>query len=201
MKQQRLSVTFGLLLLVIAFLFVVSCAKHKDVSTTAGEEATEAAEKAEKAGEEETAGISEEEIAAREKAKEKAEEKAEDRRRRIEEEKAERQEFLNEHVYFEFDDSSLTKKAREILSEKAEWLRENSDIEVIIEGHCDERGTKEYNMALGQRRAQSIKNYLVNAGIDESRLETISYGEERPVDPRSNEMAWAKNRRGVFKIK
>jgi len=197
MKQQRLSVTFGLLLLVIAFLFVVSCAKHKDVSTTAGEEATAAAEKAEKAGEEKEAGISEEEIAAREKAKAKAEE----RRRRIEEEKAERREFLNEHVYFGFDDASLTKKARQILSEKAEWLRENPGVEATIEGHCDERGTKEYNMALGQRRAQSIKNYLVNAGIDESRLETISYGEERPVDPRSNEMAWAKNRRGVFKIK
>ncbi|MDZ7833889.1 MAG: peptidoglycan-associated lipoprotein Pal [Desulfobacterales bacterium] len=199
MKQQRLGVTFGLLLLVMAFLFVVSCAKHKDVSTTAGEEATEAAEKAEKAGEEKEAGISEEEIAAREKAKAKA--KAEERRRRIEEEKAERGEFLNEHVYFGFDDASLTKKAREILSEKADWLRENRGVEVTIEGHCDERGTKEYNMALGQRRAQSIKNYLVNAGIDESRLETISYGEERPVDSRHNEMAWAKNRRGVFKIK
>lgn len=197
MKQQRLSVTFGLLLLVITFMFVISCAKHKDVSTTAGEEATEAAEKAEQAGEEESAGISEEEIAAQEKAKAEAKE----RRRRIEEEKAARQEFRNEHVYFGFDDASLTKKAREILSEKAEWLRKNSDVEVIIEGHCDERGTKEYNMALGQRRAQSIKNYLVNAGIDESRLETISYGEERPVDPRHNEMAWAKNRRGVFKIK
>ena len=197
MKQQRLGVTFGLLLLVIAFLFVVSCAKHKEVSTTAGEEQAEAAEQAKQTGEEAATGISEEELAAQERA----EAEAQKRRRQAEEERAARQEFVNENVYFGFDDSSLTKKARQILSEKAEWLRKHSGVEVVIEGHCDERGTKEYNMALGQRRAQSIKNYLINAGIDSSRLATISYGEERPVDPRHNEMAWAKNRRGVFRIK
>jgi len=197
MKQQRLGVTFGLLLLVVAFLFVVSCAKHKDVSTTAGEEQAEAAEQAQQTGEEAATGISEEELAAQQRA----EAEAEKRRRQAEEERAARQEFVNENVYFGFDDSSLTRKARQILAEKAEWLRKHPDIEVVIEGHCDERGTKEYNMALGQRRAQSIKNYLVNAGIDSDRLETISYGEERPVDPRHNEMAWAKNRRGVFRIK
>jgi len=197
MKQQRLGVTFGLLLLVIAFLFVVSCAKHKEVSTTAGEEQAEAAEQAKQTGEEAATGISEEELAAQERA----EAEAEKRRRQAEEERAARQEFVNENIYFGFDDSSLTKKARQILAEKAEWLRKHSDVEVVIEGHCDERGTKEYNMALGQRRAQSIKNYLINAGIDSSRLASISYGEERPVDPRHNEMAWAKNRRGVFRIK
>jgi len=197
MKQQRLGVTFGLLLLVIAFLFVVSCAKHKEVATTAGEEQAEAAEQAKQTGEEAATGISEEELAAQERA----EAVAEKRRRQAEEERAAKQEFVNENVYFGFDDASLTRKARQILAEKVEWLRKHPDGEVVIEGHCDERGTKEYNMALGQRRAQSIKNYLVNAGIDPSRLETISYGEERPVDPRHNEMAWAKNRRGVFRIK
>lgn len=198
MKFQRLGVKFGLLLLVISFLFVVSCAKHKDISTTPGEESTEAAEKARQAGEEEQEkGISEEDIAARQKA----ETEAEKRRIQAEKERAAKEEFINENVYFGFDDSSLTKKARKILTEKVEWLRKNSEVEVVIEGHCDERGTKEYNMALGQRRAQSIKNYLVNAGIDSSRLETVSYGEERPVDPGHNEMAWAKNRRGHFRIK
>lgn len=199
MKNKRLGLIIGLLLVVVSFLFVASCAKHKDVSTTPPGESGEAAEKAGEAGEGEEAGISEEDIAARQRAEAKAE--AEERRRQVEEEKAAREEFVNENVYFGFDDSSLTKKARKILAEKAEWLRENPNVEVVIEGHCDERGTKEYNMALGQRRAQSIKNFLVNAGIDESRLETISYGEERPVDPRSNEMAWAKNRRGHFRIK
>ena len=195
MKQQRLGVTFGVLLLVASFLFVVSCAKHKDVSTTPGE-STEAVEKAGQGDDQGTGGISEEEIAARERAAAEAE-----KQRQIEEERAAKQEFINENVYFGFDDSTLTKKAREILAEKVVWLRNNPDVDVVIEGHCDERGTKEYNMALGQRRAQSIKNYLVNAGIDPSRLETISYGEERPVDSRHNEMAWAKNRRGHFRIK
>src|SRR6056297_1200894 len=197
MKQQRLGVTFGLLLLVIAFLFVVSCAKHKEVATTAGEEQAEAAEQAKQTGEEAATGISEEELAAQERA----EAVAEKRRRQAEDERAAKQEFVNENVYFGFDDASLTKKARQILREKVQWLRNHPDRDVLIEGHCDERGTKEYNMALGQRRAQSIKNYLVNAGIDPSRLETISYGEERPLDPWHNEMAWAKNRRGHFRLK
>ena len=196
MKQQRFCLIIGVLLLVASFLFVVSCAKHKDVSTTPGGESSEAVENAGQGGDQGAGQISEEEIAARQRAEAEAE-----KQRQREEERAARQEFVNENVYFGFDDSSLTKKAREILAEKVEWLRNNSDVEVVIEGHCDERGTKEYNMALGQRRAQSIKNFLVNAGIDPSRLETISYGEERPVDPRHNEMAWAKNRRGHFRIK
>ncbi len=198
MKFQRLRLKVGLLLLIVSFLFVASCAKHRDISTTPAEESIEAAETDRQAGEEEQEqGISEEDIAARQKA----EAAAEKRRLQAEKERAAKQEFINENVYFGFDDSSLTKKARQILKEKVEWLRKHSDVEVVIEGHCDERGTKEYNMALGQRRAQSIKNFLVNAGIDAHRLETISYGEERPVDPRHNEMAWAKNRRGHFRIK
>jgi len=75
---------------------------------------------------------------------------------------------------------------------KAEWLRENPDATVTIGGHCDERGTNEYNLALGDRRAESAKAFLVDLGIDASRITTISYGEERPVDPRNNEEAWAK---------
>ena len=198
MKFQRLGLKLGLLLLAVSFLFVFSCAKHKDASTAPGEASTEAAEKARQAGETEQAeAISEEDIAAREKA----EAEAEKRQLQAEKERAARQEFVNENVYFGFDDASLTKKARQILREKVQWLRNHPDRDVLIEGHCDERGTKEYNMALGQRRAQSIKNYLVNAGIDPSRLETISYGEERPLDPRHNEMAWAKNRRGHFRLK
>jgi len=76
----------------------------------------------------------------------------------------------------------------------------NADVKVVIEGNCDERGTEEYNIALGQRRAQSIKTFLMNAGISGARLQTISYGEERPVDPASNETAWDKNRRGHFRL-
>jgi peptidoglycan-associated lipoprotein len=107
---------------------------------------------------------------------------------------------MQEDIYFEFDKSTLTPAAQDNLLQKAEWLRENPDATVTIEGHCDDRGTNEYNLALGDRRAESSKAFLVDLGIDASRLTTISYGEERPVDPRNNEEAWAKNRRDHFVI-
>ena len=107
---------------------------------------------------------------------------------------------MQEDIYFEFDKSTLTPAAQDNLMRKAEWLRENPDATVTIGGHCDDRGTNEYNLALGDRRAESAKAFLVDLGIDASRLTTISYGEERPVDPRNNEEAWAKNRRGHFVV-
>jgi len=107
---------------------------------------------------------------------------------------------MQEDIYFEFDKSTLTPAAQDNLMRKAEWLRENPDTMVTIGGHCDDRGTNEYNLALGDRRAGSAKAFLVDLGIDASRLTTISYGEERPVDPRNNEEAWAKNRRDHFEV-
>jgi peptidoglycan-associated lipoprotein len=107
---------------------------------------------------------------------------------------------MQENINFEFDKSTLTPTAQDNLLRKAEWLRENPDATVTIEGHADERGTNEYNLALGDRRAESAKAFLVDLGIDAARLSTISYGEERPLDPRSNEEAWAKNRRGHFVV-
>ena len=107
---------------------------------------------------------------------------------------------MQEDIYFDFDKSILSPSAQDNLLRKAEWLRENYDATVTIEGHCDERGTNEYNLALGDRRAESAKDFLSDLGIDPSRLSTISYGEERPVDPRHNEEAWAKNRRSHFNV-
>lgn len=115
--------------------------------------------------------------------------------------KSARDMFENEDILFEFDSASLSIEAQEILRKKAEWLRENPKARVTIEGHCDERGTSEYNLALGDRRAYSAKVFLVDLGIEESRLATISYGEERPIDSNSSEEAWAKNRRDHFVIK
>lgn len=112
-----------------------------------------------------------------------------------------RERFENEDVLFEFDSASLTAEAQEILREKAEWLRDNPSARVIIEGHCDERGTNEYNLALGDRRAYSSKAFLTDLGIEDSRLTTISYGEEQPIAAGSTEDAWAKNRRAHFVIK
>jgi peptidoglycan-associated lipoprotein len=112
-----------------------------------------------------------------------------------------REMFENEDILFEFDSASLSVEAQDILRAKAEWLRENPRARVMIEGHCDERGTNEYNLALGDRRAYSARAFLVDLGIDDARLTTISYGEEQPIDFRSSEEAWAKNRRAHFVIK
>jgi peptidoglycan-associated lipoprotein len=120
---------------------------------------------------------------------------------KIERTRVERDMFENEDVQFEFDSAKLSMEAQDILRRKAEWLKENPRAKIIIEGHCDERGTNEYNLALGDRRAFSSNSFLVDLGIAASRLTTVSYGEERPLDSRADEDAWAKNRRAHFVIK
>lgn len=108
--------------------------------------------------------------------------------------------FMTERVYFDFDKSALKLEAQALLKKKAEWLKANPAAKLLIEGNCDERGTAEYNLALGERRAESAKKFLVDLGIDAKRISTISYGEERPMDPRHTEDAWAKNRNDGFVI-
>jgi peptidoglycan-associated lipoprotein len=115
-------------------------------------------------------------------------------------EHAERQRFLTECIHFEFDKARLLPKAKEILRRKAEWLRDHPDIFVKIQGHCDERGTDEFNMSLGARRARSAKRYLVNLGVAAKRLVPASFGVKKPLDPGHSETAWAKNRRAEFLI-
>jgi len=103
-------------------------------------------------------------------------------------------------VNFDFDRYDLRQDAKEILAGHAQALKENPSLRLRIEGHCDERGTTEYNLALGERRAFAVKNYFIVYGIDAARLSTISYGEEKPLDPRHDEEAWAKNRRAAFVV-
>jgi peptidoglycan-associated lipoprotein len=102
-------------------------------------------------------------------------------------------------IYFEFDQATLSDLAKDTLVRNAEWLRANADARVQVEGNADERGTPEYNLALGERRAEAVKSYLNSLGVDRGRLVTISYGEERPADSGHGEDAWAKNRRVDFK--
>lgn len=103
-------------------------------------------------------------------------------------------------INFDYDSSSIRPDAREILKASANYFMKNRISSIIIEGHCDERGTNEYNMALGERRAQETKKYLVNLGIKESMMKTVSFGEENPLNPNSNEEAWAANRRAHFVV-
>ena len=102
-----------------------------------------------------------------------------------------------DRVFFATNETILTTASRETLRAQAAWLRKNSSINVVLEGHADERGTREYNLALGERRANSAKDYLMTYGISSDRISVLSYGKERPVDAGSNPLAWSKNRRSV----
>ena len=104
---------------------------------------------------------------------------------------------VGDRVFFGYDSSDLDSDALELLQDQVAWLKQNSNVSVTIEGHCDERGTREYNLALGEKRAQAVKNYLIGLGVDPDRVSTISYGKERPAVVGSNDGAWAQNRRSV----
>jgi peptidoglycan-associated lipoprotein len=108
--------------------------------------------------------------------------------------------FLGDHVYFDFDRYEIRADGAAIIQAKAAFLQQYPNIRTEIQGHCDERGTEVYNMALGDRRAKATYNYITSLGIGGSRLSTVSYGKERPLDPGHNEAAWARNRRAQFVV-
>lgn len=194
---KKIGVNLLTVLLVAGLFFTVSCAKKTVVSEPEGTQIEQ---------EETTTGETEQmtgdEMTAAEKAKQRElEEQRLKEQREKEARKAAKARFVNKNIHFEFDKSELTAKAQEILKKKAGWLEKNPDEDVLIEGHCDERGTTEYNLALGERRAQAARDFLINMGISSSRISYVSYGEEKPLDPASNPEAWAKNRRAEFVIK
>lgn len=104
---------------------------------------------------------------------------------------------VGDRIFFDYNSSSLSGEAQATLERQANWLKQYGNVNAVVEGHCDERGTREYNLALGERRANAVKNYLVTLGVPAGRLSTISYGKERPAVLGSNESSWAQNRRGV----
>jgi len=199
-------------LIVLAFvcssLFIVSSCAKKQVQVS--EPAVKAEEK-EKVAAEEARAKAEAERQAKlrvEEAERQAKLRAEEAEReaKLREQEAakaladETRTFESEHIYFAFDKYDLLHYSQAVLKEKAAWLRRNASCGVWIEGHCDERGTSEYNLALGERRAYAAQEFLVALGISKDRIKTISYGEERPADPGHNEKAWVKNRRDEFKL-
>ena len=109
--------------------------------------------------------------------------------------KVEFKDYTKDRVFFGYDKASLSEEAIKTLRLQVEWLKSNPEVKVQIQGHCDERGTREYNLALGEKRANVVKEYLVSRGIDADRIRTISYGKEKPAVFGSNEAAWAQNRR------
>ncbi len=172
--------------LVAGLFFTVSCAKKavvsdagtvKQAATTTDDAAAKAAADAARA-------------AAEKAEKEKAAKIA-----------AARKQFENEDVHFDYDSSELTAAAKTLLKAKAAWLTENVSAAVTVEGHCDERGTTEYNLALGERRSTAVKAYLVDMGIAAARMNTISFGEEKPLDTGKTELAYTMNRRAHFAVK
>ncbi|MCD6186047.1 MAG: peptidoglycan-associated lipoprotein Pal [Deltaproteobacteria bacterium] len=192
--QKRLLITLTFCFFVSVMLFTTACTK-KVVSTApvtdqTAEDST-AQQVEEIAGDLEESTISEADAAALAAEALAAEERAA-------QENAAREKFINEDIYFKFDSSVLSLSSQDTLKLKGIWMMQYSDVSVIIEGHCDERGTSEYNIALGDRRAESVKKFMVDIGIAQERLTTISYGEERPLFLEHNEDAWAKNRRVHF---
>lgn len=194
----------GLMLLVVVpgLLLTVSCAqkavKSEPVMTESEVEIV-AERAAEKALREETVkrqAIEEETLRVERARQVRAKAAAEERTRRTA-----RRAFLNEDIRFDFDSAVLLPMAEDLLRKKAEWMRKNPGVSATVEGHCDERGTNQYNLALGDRRAASAKTYLINLGIDAARLEAISYGEEQPVAAGHDEASWAKNRRAHFVLR
>lgn len=191
-KQKVLSVT---VVFAIASLFLItSCAKQQ--IRTEEEVAPDAAAPASKVMEPDAPKIDME--AAR---KAEAERKARLRQMEMAQKlRDEIREFGAEKIYFAFDKAELNMDARSILAKKADWLRKHPEFSLRIEGHCDERGTIEYNLALGERRSNAAWKFLNALGISGSKMSTISYGEENPSDPARNSAAWARNRRDEFKL-
>ena len=113
---------------------------------------------------------------------------------------SERSSFENEDIFYGYDSSSLTTQAQDVLRKKAAFLKANTNVRVTIEGHCDERGTEDYNLALGEKRAKSAYDYLVSLGIPAERMKTISYGKSQPIDPGKDEASWQQNRRAQFLV-
>ncbi len=182
-----------MVVLMAGLLTMVSCAKKQVVSEPAQvEDQTQATQTGETDAERQ-ARLEAERI----KAQQLEEQRERERQAKLAAEKAR---FLNENILFDYDSAELSSEAKALLREKAEWMQSNSSVAVMIQGHCDERGTTVYNLALGEKRATAARNYLVDLGVAANRLGTVSYGEEKPLDPGHTEDAYSKNRRAQFVI-
>jgi peptidoglycan-associated lipoprotein len=191
-KTKQIGFWALIVLFFISSLFLFSCSKTKEVKREEIISKPPVSVKDEAEKDKKREDNKEKEL------KEKALREEEARRQK---EASERTRFESEDIYFDFDQYLLSDSARQNLNNKAQWLKQFPAAKALIEGHCDERGSAEYNMALGQKRADAAMQYMISLGVSADRLSTISYGKEKPLDPRSTEEAWAKNRRVHFVLK
>lgn len=204
MQKNRLMFVAIAIVLSISVLFVFGCAQKAAVKETSEEKQVVAEKKAPAQVE------SDADKAAREKALREAQLR-EQERQKAEQERAAKKQAAEaaavsplagfDFIYFDFDKYAVSSESREILKKVADWLNANPNAGLLIEGNTDERGTVEYNLALGERRAKAAMDYLITLGIDKNRISTVSFGKEKPVDPNHTEEAWAKNRNAHFVVK
>lgn len=185
---------FAFLMILSLLLFVGACSQKRSRVDTSGVATSSEKEKAAAEEEEARRRAEAERRAAQEKGAGSA---GTQETRKVMDEV---QMFESEPIYFDFDRSDIKPEYRPVLERKAAWLKARPEYRVRIEGHCDERGTAEYNVALGEKRALSVRDYLAALGVPAKRMSTISYGEERPASQGEDEAAWAKNRRVEFRI-
>jgi peptidoglycan-associated lipoprotein len=189
------------LIVCLSFMVMTGCAKKSAVKDQAvSAEDKEAADRA--AAQAKAKAEADAKARAEQEARMAAEQKAKEAEAKVapQAEAAVQEEMTFKDVLFDFDKYNLKPEGRDVLKQLAEWLTKNKDKNVLIEGNCDERGTTEYNLALGERRAKEAMKYLVELGVGGKRIKTISYGKERPLDPGHTEEAWAKNRRDHFVV-
>lgn len=179
---------------ILGLVLVLGCAKKKVVSPSMQSENTQVSESQEGT---EIKGLKE---LQEQRAKELREKELKEKQQQEAKAQVNIQEVIAERIFFDFDSYELKPEARSVLQKKAEVLKANPNLKIVIEGHCDERGTEEYNLALGEKRARAAYEFLILLGVDANRMQIVSYGEEYPLDPGHNETAWAKNRRDEFKI-
>ncbi len=207
MMKRIMSVLITLAFVGSSFIFVSGCAKKQMQVSEGAQPTAQETQPGEQKVTDEAAKAAAEEAKQKEAAEAEAARRAEAERQAKMKAEAEAQKLIDEKVafeaekiYFAFDKADLSPEAQMTLKKKADWLSQRPQYSVRIEGNCDERGTNEYNLALGERRANAAMKFLATLGIAESRMSTISFGEERPIDPGHNEAAWAKNRRDEFKL-
>lgn len=189
--KNRVWMNLIMAVLVAGLMFTVSCAKKTVVTEPTQIESKEQVETKVEQAQSDADMIKQQKI---------DEQKAAEMAMMEAKEMAAKKRFVNQDIHFKYDSSELSAMAKLVIKEKAAWLKENYSVSVTVEGHCDERGTTDYNLALGERRASAVKAYLINLGVAASRLNTISYGEEQPVDMAQTESAYRKNRRAHFSI-